>query len=400
MATERRTERSGPERLLRQSAHSRQASFLELFFDLAFIVSFALLSNRLAGDLDWRNAGQTAILLAAMWWIWVATAWSTDWYDPNQPLIRGLVLGVMFVGLLATAATPQAYGEHGLIFAGAYALVHLGRAALLLPALRGHPIQRRSLLVALWFAVSAVFWIAGGFVTGMARQVLWLVAIGLDYSVPLVGWPVPWLGRVPSAQLRVVGEHLSERYRQIFIIALGEIILVTGLTYARVGMGLAQTAAVAVIFVEAGLMLWIYFVPLSGSLGGAIERNQPRGGVFAAYGHALLVAGAVLSGVGAELMLMHPLDPARPSWSLAIVGGTVLFLLGRALLGRLVYRHPVWRASTALVLLLAATPGLVRLPPLAVGMVSAAFLLAVILGYALVPGRRRDGDRGRDNLPG
>lgn len=379
-------ERSGPERLLRRQVHSRQASFLELFFDLAFIVSFALLSRRLVDDLDWHNAGQTAILLAAMWWVWVATAWSTDWFNPHQPLIRALVLGVMFVGLLSAAAIPDAYGPAGLVFAGAYVAVHLGRAALLLPALRGHPIQRRSLLVAVWFGISGIFWLLGGVLTGSARLALWLVAIVIDYFVPTQGWPVPWLGRLPPALLRVVGEHLSERYRQIFIVALGEVILVSGLTYAREGLGLARTLALAVVLGKAGLLLWLYFVPVSGRLGGAIERNQPRGGVYAAYGHGIMVAGVVLTAVGAELVIMHPFGGAGVSWSVVIIGGAVLFLAGRILLALLVYGHAAWRGFGALVLLLVSAPGVVRLPPLLVGVVVDVVLLVVVLWLGLAPG--------------
>ncbi|MEO3745447.1 low temperature requirement protein A [Plantactinospora sp. B5E13] len=378
-------ERLGSERLLRRQAHSRQASFLELFFDLAFIVSFALLSRRLVDDLDWWNAGQTAILLAAMWWIWIATAWSTDWYNPQHPRIRVLVLGAMFVGLLAAAAIPEAYGPHGLLFAGAYVGIHFGRAVLLL-SVREHPIRRRSVLVAVWFGFSGILWLLGGFLTGPVRLALWLVAILIDYFIPTQGWRVPGLGRLPAAQLRVVGEHLSERYRQIFIVALGEVILVGGLTYTREGLGLLRVVALTVVFVNAGLLLWLYFVPSSGRLGGAIERNQARGGVYAAYCHAIMVAGAVLTAVGAELMIMHPLGEVRISWSMAIIGGAVLFLVGRILLALLVYAHPPWRGSGALVLLLAGAPGLVRLPPLAVGLVVDAVLLALTLLLVLSPG--------------
>ncbi|GIG86368.1 low temperature requirement protein A [Plantactinospora endophytica] len=396
MAEGRRPERSGPARLLRQREHSRQASFLELFFDLAFIVSFTLLSTRLVGDLDWRNTGQTLILLAAIWWLWVATAWSTDWFNPNEPLIRLLVVSIMFVGLVASAAIPEAYGRHGLLFAGAYVLVHLGRAALLLPALRGHPIQRRSMLVAVWFTVSAVPWMAGAVLTGAAREILWLVAILMDYFIASQGWPVPWLGRLQPAQLRVVGEHLSERYQQIYIVALGEIILVGGLTYAREGAGLTQTVALALAFGNAGLMLWMYFVPVGGRLSGAIERNQPRGAVYAAYFHAIMIAGTVHTAVGAELMIMHPLDETRASWSLTIVAGAVLFLVGRTLMGRLVYAHPIRRSVAALVLLLAAVPGLVRLPPLAVGAVTFTVLFCVLVVYVYLPSRNERVARRRE----
>jgi len=43
----------------------------------------------------------------------------------------------------------------------------------------------------------------------------------------------------------ISGEHLSERYRQFFIIALGELILVTGLALSSSGFALDGVAAFA-----------------------------------------------------------------------------------------------------------------------------------------------------------
>ncbi|MFC6017627.1 low temperature requirement protein A [Plantactinospora solaniradicis] len=370
-----------PARLLRQREHSRQASFLELFFDLAFIVTLMTMSARLVRNLDWLNVGETAILFAAAWWVWVATAWSTDWYNPNEPIIRTLVLGVMFLGLLMAAAVPRAFGEHGLVFAGAYAAIHLGRAALLMPALRGHPVQRRTLLVAIWFGLSTIPWIVGALMSGTARLALWALAVVLDYASAALGWPVPRLGRLPSAQLRVIGEHLSGRYQQVFIVALGEIFLVMGMAYSRDRLDPVETVMFAVTFVNAGLLLWMYFVPASSRLGGAIEENQPRGAVLAAYCHAIMIAGTVLTAVGAEVMITHPLGETRAAWSAAIIGGTGLFLTGRILMSLLLWARYTWRSITGLLVLLASSPGLIRLPPLVVGIVTNVVLLAVVLAY-------------------
>ena len=79
----------------------------------------------------------------------------------------------------------------------------------------------------------------------------------------------------------------------------------------------------------------------------------------------------------------------------AALGGAVLFLIGRIMLGMLVYTHPVWRTSTALGLLLAASPCLVRLPPMVVGLVTAVALVAVVLVFFYLPGRRLRAERQR-----
>lgn len=69
--------------LLRKREDPRQASALELFFDLSFILGLTLLSRRLIHDLTWGNTFETLILFAGAYWIWIATAWATDWYNPT-----------------------------------------------------------------------------------------------------------------------------------------------------------------------------------------------------------------------------------------------------------------------------------------------------------------------------
>jgi low temperature requirement protein LtrA len=63
-----------PTRLLRNPDLPRQASYLELFFDLAFIVGLTLLSERLYDNMTWLNIAQTMVLLGGVWWVWIATA--------------------------------------------------------------------------------------------------------------------------------------------------------------------------------------------------------------------------------------------------------------------------------------------------------------------------------------
>jgi low temperature requirement protein LtrA len=372
---------TGPGRLLREREDPRQASFLELFFDLAIIFALTQLSQRLLRDLAWLNAAQTLVLLAAVWWIWIATAWSTDWFNPAEPLIQRLVLGVMFAGLLMAAAIPGAFGRHGVVFAGAYAGIHLGRALVLLPALRGHPLQRRTMRVAVWFGISAVPWLVGAFLPESPRLVLWVAALALDYGSAWIGWPAPRLGRASERDLRVVGEHLSERYRQVFIIALGELVLVSGIMYSGSGFDLLRTLAFGLAFGNAALLWWIYFVPAGMRLGAAIEESPhpTRSALFAAYTHAVMVAGIVVTAVGDEVLITRPLGAARASWALLILGGSALFLVGRLLFSLTVYRHRSWRRLIGLIVIVAMTPGVCRLPPLWVGICTNLVLLGVTL---------------------
>ncbi|WBB69974.1 low temperature requirement protein A [Micromonospora sp. WMMD812] len=365
-------------RLLRRREGSRRASFLELFFDLAFIFALTRVSRVVEFDLTVGGAFRATLILAAIWWVWFVTAWSTDWFDPQSNLIVVLLLWVMFGGLLMASAAPTAFGEHALVFAGAYVSIHLGRACLLLPALRGHPSQVRTLRVAVWFALSGILWLVGAFVEP-AREVLWAGALVMDYSLARLRWPTPGLGRSSWESLQVVGEHISERYQQIFIIALGELILTAGVTYSDDGFDLYRTLAFFLTFVNAVSICRLYLIPGASRLGAAIEELGPPGSrlaLLAGYLHLVMVAGVVGTAAGAQLMIAEPLsrDPARIA---AAATGPVLFLAGWVLLAAAVHRHLSWHRLLGLIAIAGAAVASRGLPMLAGTAIIAGLLILI-----------------------
>ncbi|MFE9193017.1 low temperature requirement protein A [Micromonospora sp. NPDC007208] len=381
--------------LLRKREHPRQASALELFFDLSFILGLTLLSRRLFHDLTWGNAFETLILFAGVYWIWIATAWATDWYNPNQLIIKGLILSIMFIGLVMVAAIPNAFGAHGFIFAGAYVLVHLLRGAVLLTLLRGHPLQQRSLLIMIWFAISGVPWLVGAFRPEDERVVLWLVALAIDYGIAWLGWPTPGLGRVPDESLRNVGEHLSERYQQVFIIALGEAILVSGLAYASAEITALRTLAFGLAFLNVVLLWRGYLIPGDLRIGSILDQNRPRMAVSVALCHAMVIGGTLLTAVGNEVLVTDPLSDPQGAWVMLMVGGAVLFLIGRIVYHLLVFHRLPWPGLVGLAILGLLSPVLLLFQPLIISLVTNAALFgAVAVDLVLI---RRSVRQGRLN---
>ncbi|MET8231505.1 low temperature requirement protein A [Micromonospora sp. NPDC005298] len=332
-----------PERLLQQRENPRRTSFLELFFDLAFIFALTRLSQALLADHSLYGGLQVLLMLAALWWVWFVTAWSADWFDPRAPLIVVLLLWVMFGGLLMAAAVPTAFDDHAMLFAIAYVAIHVGRGALLIPALRGHPLQLRSLRVAIWFTISGVLWVVGAFVAP-AREVLWALALLLEYSLARLRWPFPRLGRSSWPDLQVNGDHLSERYQQIFIIALGELILIAGFTYSQSDLDRERTLAFTLAFVTAVALARLYLVPAGTRLGAAIVAAGPPGSklaLLAGYLHLVMIAGVLGTSVAME-MTIH--DPGEHSTGQLAVGvlGPALFLTARILLSAVIDASLPW----------------------------------------------------------
>jgi low temperature requirement protein LtrA len=377
---------SGAAALLRRPEEPR-ATFLELFFDLVFVLALFRLSQGLLDHLTWSDGFQTLVLLLALWSVWTNTAGFTDRLDPQHPLIQLLVLATMFGTLVMAAATPEAFRERGLFFAGAYVATQIGRSAVAKVLVRGHEARGAFARPLFWSSVSAVPWIAGAVAHDTARGVLWALAVAVEYVALALGLPTPRLGRASAraVEFAISAEHLGERYRQFFIIALGELILVTGLTFSRSRFEADRIAAVVVAFVTTALLWRIYIHRAGGLLAEAIAaaRDPIRATISAVYAHLVMVAGIVAAAVGDEVVIEHSFGHSQPAWIAVILGGPALFLAGRGMLEYAVFSR-VSRTRVIGVLLLAAiSPAMVLVPPLVVAIVPALVLAGIAVSDAV-----------------
>jgi low temperature requirement protein LtrA len=382
---------SGAADLLRKPGQPQRATFLELFFDLVFIFALTRVTQRLVEDVTSQRrivvseAGQTLLLLLALWLVWALTASVTDLYDPQRSEVQLLVVATMFGSLVIAVALPEAFGGRGLVFASAYIAIHIGRSLFVFVTLRGDEARRRATRPLFWFALSAVPWIVGAlFPEGPARGVLWTVAVAVDYAAATLRYPTPWLGRASESEIPVLAEHLSERYRQFFIVALGESILVIGLTFSGSGFETGRTAAFVVSFVTT-VLLWRIYIYRAGELLPAATAVSPGPGrlaVSASYAHLIMVTGVVTVAVGEQLVIGHPFGHSDPAWVALIFGGPALFLVGRALFEYAVFGR-VSRDRVIGVLALAATaPAMVLVPPLVVAIAATLVLAGIAVSDA------------------
>ncbi|HZC00389.1 MAG TPA: low temperature requirement protein A, partial [Gammaproteobacteria bacterium] len=221
---------------------------LELFFDLVYVFAVTQLSHRLLEHLSVRGVLETLMLLLAVWGVWIYTTWFTNWFDPDSLAVRLVLIAVMLASLLMSVAIPEAFGKRGLMFALAYVAIQVGRTAFTFIALRkslgtSHPLSRTFQRILTWFVGSGVVWIIGGLLEGEARYALWLLALAVDYSGPVVGYYIPGLGRSRTGEWTIEGGHFAERCQLFVIIALGESILVTGTTFGQIEASTATVSA-------------------------------------------------------------------------------------------------------------------------------------------------------------
>src|SRR5215204_3007035 len=324
-----------------EGERDHQVSSMEFFFDLVYVFAITQLSHLLIEHLDLRGATQTALLLLALWWAWVDTAWLTNWFDPDRRPVRVMLVGAMVATLIMAVALPDAFGERGLLFAVAFVAMQVGRTAFAVVGTRANPSLHRNFQRILgWQAASGLLWLAGGLASGPPRTIFWIGAVAMDSLGPAFGFVTPGLGRSITRDWNISGEHFAERCKLFLIIALGESILVIGGTFGQLDITLVTLVTFVVAFLGSVALWWVYFdVSFDAAEQAFASSSDPgRLGRFAyTYLHIPMVAGIIVTAVGDELVIAHPFGHATPDTVATVLGGPALFLAGHLLFKRAVF---------------------------------------------------------------
>ena len=323
-----------------------RATFVELFFDLVFVLAVTQLSSVLIEDLTVAGAAETLFLLLAAWWAWFYTTWMTNWFDPETRPVRAILLVGMLASLFGAIAIPDAFGDRAGLFVVGYVGIQLVRNGFMVVATKpSDPLHAPLVRIFVWSAWVSTIWLAGALVEGDARIAIWIVALVLDYAGPLAGHWAPGLGRSVPANWELVPSHFSERIGLFVIIALGETIVAAGVTASELEMNAARIAAVVVSFGIAVAFWWLYFdYHAEGAARELESREAERGrlGRALSYLHVPMVAGIIVAAVAAELVIAHPGEELQGNDLLPLAAGPGLFLVG-SLVFKASVLHAQWR---------------------------------------------------------
>lgn len=367
----------------RRDGHHARVTYEELFFDLVYVFAVTQLSHELLHDLTPWGVAHTLILWFAVWLGWQYTCWATNWFDPETPRIRALLFATMALALVMAAAIPGAFGERGLVFAGAYVALQLGRTGFICWSLgAAHPLAPNYRRMLGWLAISGCFWIAGGLAGPGWRAAFWALAVACEYGAPMIGFALPGLGRSVTRDWTIEGGHLAERCQLFVIVALGETLLATGAMLAETeGWSLPVLSAMLATFIGTLALWWLYFGTSSKDATEAISRSDDPGRIGARfhYIHAILIAGIIVSAVGNDLVMAHPHAPVGLAQALVLSAGPILYLAGSAIYKRVVYgRVPVSHLAAVAVLVL-LVPLWLRVELLSAGWLTTLVMLATCL---------------------
>ena len=391
--------------LLRARTGLRGVTNIELFFDLVYAFAVTQLSLYLRDHATVDGVIQAAVLFGMVWTIWASTAYLVNWLDPNQLPVRRLLLAIMVVSLISSAAIPGAFEAAGLAIGAAYAAVQIGRNLFAVYATRHEALERNFQRFFVWSLLGGSLAIVGGLAQGHLREILWAIVVALDLFSAAVGFYVPGLGRTATREWNIDGAHAAERIQAFVMIALGESIVIIGASVSGFkDLSLGETIAYLLAFVTTVALWWVYFDRSAAYAAQALASSPDPGRLARSayyWAQVPMVAGIIAVAAGDRLLLARPTQPAGVATASILLGGTAIFLAGHALF-KLAVWHRVSRSHlAAIILLLLLFPIAVFVPGLAVAalaIVGLSVVVAALRGQPLLPGYQSDSDPVSDTL--
>ncbi|PJJ71154.1 low temperature requirement protein LtrA [Diaminobutyricimonas aerilata] len=356
----------------RTSDEGHRVTTYELFFDLVFVFAFTQVTHHMAHEHSAVGVLQALVILGVLWWSWTSYSWLANQTFVDEGLVRlgmAVAMASMFVVALVI---PEAFhdlegGLSGpLVFVAAYAVVRITHVALYLIAAGEDGGLRRQVIVNIVPLVIGVgLLLLGVLVGGEAQLPIWAAAMVLDLGVTYIlsrngNW------RVHSAA------HWSERYGLVVILALGESIVAIGVGASELPISVPLLVGSLLAVALSLLLWWLYFDVLSIAAEHELARRKGAARATLAveaytYVHMFLIAGVVISALGVEEVMAHVDDPEPLGLfgSVALLGGTSLYLAAHALFWRRTGGSWKWWRLAAATALLALIPLVALVHPLA-----------------------------------
>jgi low temperature requirement protein LtrA len=304
----------------RDPGQERHATWLELFFDLVFVLALLGVTGRLGTGAS-PSAVQIGVAIGIFMlfqWSWLGQAFYDTRYDPDDTPHRLLVLtAILGAGAMALGV------EHvpaGLLLPVGYLIV---RGCLLVMYLRVRsavPSSRGLVAVYLTgFGSSWLLWAASLGVPPDLRPLLWLTALAIELLTP-------WVGRRQFYRQPPHPTQLLERLGQFLITLLG--VTLVNLRDAIAGAHATGRVLLASVpaFIVLASMWWTYTTFVKSGL--AVPRLA--GGWRYAYLHAPGAAGVLFLG-WALGVVVHQVGLSLPvplTTRLVLGGSIVTWMLG------------------------------------------------------------------------
>ncbi|HEY0459960.1 MAG TPA: low temperature requirement protein A [Pyrinomonadaceae bacterium] len=297
----------------------RHASWLELFFDLVYVLAVSQVAHILSDHPDFGGFLKYAALFVPIWWSWVGFTFYADRFESEETTYRVLTFAAMLAVTGFSLTLGNAFSSAGdAVFIVCYVLVRLvlillyARSAYYIPLARTFAMQ---FIVGL--GTSSLLLLISLFLAPPFRYALWAVALVLELVTPFLSLRAARLFPIDRS-------HIPERFGLFTIIVLGEAVVATAAGAARVEWNFSTVAAASLGFGMAACVWWINFDFVEDS---AIKSRSLRTRFIYLYGHFFVVAAIVALGVGVQHAIKESVEAHLhfPTLALLAVGVAVYF---------------------------------------------------------------------------
>jgi low temperature requirement protein LtrA len=369
----------------------RRVHWMELFFDLVFIVFVGQLAHGIHGDPGWAEFGTFVLLFFPAWWAWVNLASVVNLLPHLSPRALGLaMLAAMAAAGVMAAAAPGAFGERAWAFSLSNSAIRVVLLVLWLYQHRGRS-DEAPWRIWIYNGGTAVLWFVAAFLPLQIAVVLWATSIVVEIGLVVLGgrlWADRGVGGIDI-------EHASERLGLFVIIVLGESVFAI-VTEVSDHWGPEAGLAGAWGFLIVAFLGWAFFQYGTGTLSEGLERLRGRsdfGGILQTtlFYPFLLVVGVTAIAAAIGTAIPEPFEHLPPGAGISLGAGLALFYGCNAIVSLRYGRSPrtvlPW-AVPAVLGALALIP-VSALVPAAVSLLLAVVLLVLVTTYVEVHRRIR-----------
>jgi low temperature requirement protein LtrA len=359
---------------------TRHSTWLELFFDLVFVVAVAQLGRELGNDGTAGGFFRFLAFFIPVWWAWMGFTFYANRFDTDDLPYRLLVF-VAMLGVAALATTlPDAFAGASRGFVLSYVFVRMVLLALYVRAIR-HVEEGKAIAVFYFvvFSAAVVIWLVSLLFPAPERYWVWALALAVEIAAPIVGWRL-----IPSGP--VDPRHAPERLGLLTIIVLGESVFAVVLGVGDVNWSTQAILAALGGFLCAAAFWWIYFEFVNPEYAFAALRRRGRilRGLVFVYSNYPVIAGLAALGIGVKLAILAAGgESAYDDSGWLLCAGLALSMAGLAAVELVM--PPYWlsidfwmRVATA-VLALVLVPFASSLSPLLIVWILAAALVVQVV---------------------
>ncbi len=320
-----------PPRAARDRDKHRSVTFLELFYDLVYVVVIAEIGHFLATHVTSTGLFEAAFLFVLVWIAWFNGSLYHDIHGHNDVRTRTFTFAQMLAVAAMAVFVHSAFGDGATGFALSYAAYQVIVAYLWWRTGHADPDHRpMSGPYSLAIFVSAAIFVASVFVPDTARTAMWSVALLISMSIGGVIYLIPIDPRLEAHRAESLRFTPSavERFGLFTIIVLGEVIVgvVQGVAgHEHLTWTVAGTAALGML-VSIGLW-WLYFDTVSHR-----KPIETLGRTFAwIYLHLATTMAIMASGAATLNVVEHAGEPLAGGVRTLLVGSVAVAAISIAL---------------------------------------------------------------------